>query len=161
LDPRNEAVLAYLEVEPTAPPETNTAWVIDGYALSTHPDLCDRVKEINEAAGEAAAFRYLYGKPALVAENGVIVAFGGGTYLFCLRLARTEVDRRLVGERKEKLSDFPLLRDKQLQLEQLVEGEWTRVDPWTVEVPKEEGLAKLATLVTSAVENAAGQHPPR
>ena len=154
-------MLAYLEVERMASPETNTAWVIDGYSLSTHPDLCDRVKAINEAAGRAAVFRYLYGKPALVAENGVIVAFGGGTYVFCVRLPRAEVDARLVGQRKEKLSGVPLLRERQLQLEKLVEGEWTRVDPWTVEVPKEEGLAELATLVARAVENAADQHPPR
>jgi len=38
------------------------------------------VKEINEAAGEPATFRYLYGRQALVAENGVIVAFAEGTY---------------------------------------------------------------------------------
>ena len=154
-------MLAYLEVEPVASPDTNTAWVIGGYSLSTHPGLCDRVEEINEAAGEPAVFRYLFGKPALVAENGVIVAFGGGTYVFCVRLPRAEVDPRLVGERKDKLSDVPLLREKQLQLEKLVEGEWTRVDPWTVDVPKDEGLAELATLVTRAVENAAGGRPPR
>ena len=69
MDPRNEAVLAYLEVERMASPETNTAWVIDGYSLSTHPDLCDRVKAINEAAGRAAVFRYLYGKPARISAR--------------------------------------------------------------------------------------------
>ena len=37
----------------------------------------------------------------------------------------------------------------------------TLATPWTVEVPKEEGLAELATLVARAVENAADQHPPR
>jgi hypothetical protein len=143
-------VLAYLEVERIAVPDTNTAWVIDGYSLSTHPDLCDRVREINELAGEPTTFRYLYGKPVLVAENGTIVAFAGGTYVFCVRVARSEVDPRLVGERKEKLSDFSALRAKQLQLEELVAGEWTRVDPWTVEVPKDEGLTMLATLVRDA-----------
>ena len=99
--PENEAVLAYLESERVAAPETSSAWVIDGYSLSTHPDLCDRVKEVNEAAGEPAELRYLYGKPALIAGNGVIVAFAGGTYVFCVRLPRREIDPRLVGERRE------------------------------------------------------------
>jgi hypothetical protein len=160
VDPRNEAVLAYLEVEPVASLDTNTAWVIGGYSLSTHPDLCDLVKEVNEAAGQPAQFRYLYGKPALVADNGVIVAFGGGTYVFCVRLPQVEVDPRLVGERKEKLAEHPLLREKQLQLEALVEGDWTRIDPWTVEVPKDEGLQQLATHLQRAVENASDERPP-
>jgi len=43
VDPRNEAVLRYLEVERVAPPDTNGRWVIDGYSLATHPDLFDRV----------------------------------------------------------------------------------------------------------------------
>jgi len=161
VDPRNEAVLRHLEVERVAPPDTNTAWVIDGYSLSTHPDLCDRVKEVNEAAGAPAELRYVYGKPVLVADNGVIVAFGGGNYVFCVRLRRAEVDPRLVGERKEKLSQYPLLREKQLQLEQLVDGDWTRVDPWTVAVPKDEGLELLAALLLRAVENVAHGDPPR
>jgi hypothetical protein len=88
VDPRNEAVLRYLEVERVAPPDTNGAWVIGGYSLSTHPELCDRVKKVNEAAGARAEFRYVTGKPALVAANGVIVAFGGGTYVFAVRLPR-------------------------------------------------------------------------
>jgi hypothetical protein len=121
-----------------APPETNTAWVIDGYALSTHPDLCERVKEINELAGEPAEFRFLYGKPALVAPDGRIVAFGAGTHVFCLRVAREEVDARLLVERE--------------QPEGLPADEWTGVDPWTVEVPKGEGLEQLAVLVRRAVE---------
>ena len=159
--PENEAVLAHLGVERVASPDTNTAWVIDGYSLSTHPELCDRVKEVNEAAGEPATFRYLYGKPALIATNGVIVAFGGGTYVFCVRLPRAEVDPRLVGERKEKLSEHPLLREKQLELEALVEGAWTRVDPWTVEVPKDEGLEQLAAHLQHAVKNASDGRPPQ
>jgi hypothetical protein len=57
------------------------------------------VKEINEAAGEPATFRYLYGRPALVAENGAIVAFAAGTYIFCVRLLQSDVDPRLVAER--------------------------------------------------------------
>ena len=150
----NEDVLAYLETERAAPPETNTGWVIDGYSLSTHPDLCDRVKQINEAAGRPATFRYLYGKPVLVAENGVIVAFAGGTYVYCVRLPRGEVDQRLVGERKEKLSEHPVLRVMELQLDALVEGDWTRIDAWAVDVPDDERLAALAALLQRAVENA-------
>jgi hypothetical protein len=148
----NKEVLAYLESDRVAPADTNTAWVIDGYSLSTHPDLCDRVKEINEAAGEPATFEYRYGRPVLVTPNGTIVAFGGGTYVFCVRLPREQVDPRLVGKRLEKLSEHQLLREKQLQLDALVEGEWTRVDPWAVDVPKDGGLTLLGSLIQRAIE---------
>jgi hypothetical protein len=147
-------VLEYLSFERVASPDTTTAFVIDGYSLSTHPDLCDRLKEINDAAGRPAEFRYLYGKPVLIAHNGVIVAFAGGTYVFCLRLPRSEVDPRVVGERKDKLSERPLLRNKQEQLEALVAADWTRVDPWTIDVPKTEGLELLAGLLRQAADKA-------
>jgi hypothetical protein len=88
------------------------------------------------------------------------VGFGGGTYVFCVRLPRAELDPRLVGKRKEKLSGHELLRRKQLQLEKLVQDDWTRVDPWTVDIPKEKGLQELAALVRRAAKSAAGQ-PPR
>jgi hypothetical protein len=90
--------------------------------------------------------------PVLVAPGGAIVAFAAGTHVFCLRLPRQEVDPRLVGERKEKLSDQTVLRTKQLQLDELVERAWSRIDPWTVDVPKDEGLTALADLVHRAVE---------
>ena len=118
------------------------------------------MKEINETADEPATFRYLYGRPALLAPNGVIVAFGGGTYVFCLRLPRADVDPGLIGQRLEQLSEHEGLRRKQLQLEELVQGDWTRVDPWTVEIPREEGLRQLAALLRRAVENATGEHSP-
>jgi len=144
VDPRNEAVLRYLEVERVAPPDTNGPWVIDGYSLATHPDLCDRVKAVNEAAGAPAEFRYMKGKPALVAANGVIVAFGGGTYVFAVRLPHSRVDPPLRGKIH---NDAP-------RLEALTSSDWTLVDPWTVEVPKEEGLGQLAALIVGAVEQA-------
>ncbi len=127
-----------------ASPETNTAWVIDGYSLLTHPDLCARVREVNTLAGDPATFRYLYGRPTLVTENEVIVAFGAGTHIFCVRVPASTVDERLVGARGPALG-----------------VEWARVDPWTVELPKEEGLQELAALVKRAVENATGGHPGR
>ena len=78
--PENEAVLAYLEVEQLPSWRTSESpWIVEGYPLATHPDLCDRVAEVNTAAGEKATFRYLYGAAALIAENGVIVAFAAGT----------------------------------------------------------------------------------
>jgi len=147
-------VIDYLRSERVASPDTTTAFVIDGYTLSTHPDLFDRVKEVNVAAGEPAEFRYLYGKPVLVAKTGVIVAFAGGTYVFCVRLPRSEVDPRLVGERKEKLSGHELLRTKQLELEALVAEDWTRIDPWTIDVPRAEGLALLAAILQRALADA-------
>lgn len=133
----NEAVLSYLEVERVAAPGTTGPWVKDGYSLSTHPDVCDRVEQINEAAGEPPAFRYLYGRPALVAENGVVVAFGAGTYIFCVRVSRDEVDARLVADRGPALGP-----------------DWTCVDPWTVEIPKDEGLRQLTDLVLTALARA-------
>jgi hypothetical protein len=158
--PENDAVLGYLVSERMASPDTNTAWVIDGYSLSTHPDLCDRVKQINDAAGRPAGFRWIYGRPTLFAKNGVIVAFATGTYVFCLRLPRSEVDARLVGERKEDLSAHELLRRKQEELDALVSGDWTRVDPWTVDVPKAEGLRLLSSLLMHAVERVTSSSPP-
>lgn len=145
MDSRNEAVLTYLEVERVAPPDTNGPWVIDGYSLSTHPDLCDRVEEINAAAGEPAELRYLFGKPALVAANGVIVAFGGGTYVFAVRLPRSQVDPPLLGK----------IHDDAKKLEALTAHDWTLVNPWTVAVLKDEGLQQLAALVGRAVANSA------
>ena len=134
-------MLAYLAVERVAPTGTNTMWVIDGYSLSTHPDLCDRVRELRDAA----EFRFAFGRPVLAAANGVIVAFGAGTHIFCVRVPLAAVDPRLVVEAGPDLG-----------------REWTRVDPWTVGVPRAEGLAALAALVRRAVENAAdGDSAPR
>src|SRR5437773_2690719 len=113
---RNREVLDYLEAERVAPRDTNSPWVIDGYSLATHPDLCDRLEKVNAAAGEPAVLGYRFGKPVLIAGNGIIVGFAGGTYVLCLRLPRDSVDPRLVGRRREKLSEHPLLRRKQEQL---------------------------------------------
>jgi hypothetical protein len=128
--------------------------VIDGYSLSTHPDLCDRIKEINQAAGEPAAFRFLFGKPALIAARELVVAFGAGTHIFCVRLPRAMVEARLTVPSTDEPPHSPLLLAKQLQLEELLAHEWTRLDRWAVAVPKEEGLAELAALVARSVENA-------
>ena len=98
----NEAVLAYLYVEQLPSWRDSTSvWVVDGYSLSTHPDLCERVEEINAAAREPAQFRYLYGKPVLTAENGVIVAFANGTHTFCVRLPVGECDPAVPDEAAE------------------------------------------------------------
>jgi hypothetical protein len=144
MDPRNKAVLDYLEVERVAPAGTNGLWVVDGYSVSTHPDLCDRVREVNEAAGRPAELRHLYGRPALVAANGVIVAFGTGTYVLCVRVPRARVDPDLLGT----------IHDDASRLTTLTERGWTLVQPWPVDVPREEGLARVAGLVRRAVERA-------
>src|SRR5919199_566148 len=98
--PENAAVLAYLHVEQRPEwRESTSIWVVDGYPLNTHPDLCDRVEEINAAAGAGATFRYLYGNPALVAPNGVIVVFARGTHILCVRLPGGECDADLIATR--------------------------------------------------------------
>jgi hypothetical protein len=59
----------------------------------------------------------------------VLVAFGAGTHIFCLRLPREHVGPLAV-TRADPPAKQPLLRRKQLELEALVAGEWTRADPW-------------------------------
>ena len=88
----NEAVLAYLETEQLPSwRESTSPWVVDGYALSTHPDLCERVEALAGAAG--GRFGYVYGRPAVATEDGVMVAFAAGTHIFCLRLPSDEWTR--------------------------------------------------------------------
>ena len=131
----NDAVLAYLEVERVAPAGTNRMWVIDGYSLSTHPDLCDHLERLNHEAGTPATFGYRYGRPVLEAA-GVIVAFAAGTHIMCVRVPRAAVDARLFVEGRPDLGP-----------------EWTRVDPFTVDVPRAEGHALLAGLIRRAVDD--------
>ena len=116
----------------------------DGYALATHPDLCERVEQLNEAAGHPAELRYLFGKPALVTANGVVVALGGGTYVFAIRLPADAVDQRLHGK----------IHDNRERLEALTSRGWTLVDPWAIALPKQEGLEALADLILRAVGSA-------
>src|SRR5689334_14261655 len=108
LPPENTAVLRYLHVDQLPGWRTSKSiWIVDGYSLATHPDLCDRVNEINDAAGRPATFRYLYGKPALIAGNGVIAAFAQGTHIFCVRLPVDECDPELLAPPREADSKFP------------------------------------------------------
>jgi hypothetical protein len=65
----------------------------------------------------------------------VIVAFGAGTHIFCLCLPREEVGP-LAATR----------RDESEKLQELLAGEWTRVDPW----PGETAAALAAALRRSA-----------
>jgi len=151
----NDAVLDYLFAEQLPGWRTSKSiWIVDGYSLSTHPDLCDRVAEINDAAERPATYRYLYGKPALVAENGVIVAFAQGTHIFCVRLPDDECDRELLAPPRVADSRFPVIAQKQHELDALTAGEWTRLDPYTVNLPREEGLSRLADHASRAVATA-------
>ena len=153
--PENQDVLSYLHVEQLPSwRESKSIWIVDGYSLTTHPDLCDRVKEINTAAGEPASFRFLYGKPALVAANGVIVAFANGTHTFCARLPVEECDPEVLAPPRAADSRFPVLLAKQRELDALTAGKWTRLDPYTVHVPRAEGLTRLADHVARAVATA-------
>jgi hypothetical protein len=124
----NEEVLAYLETEQLPSwRESDSPWIVEGYPLSTHPDLCERIEALAAAAG--GTFGYLYGKPVVVADRGVIVAFGAGTHIFCLRLPREECGPIVVTP-EDPPARHPLLRRKQLERQALVAGGWTRVDPW-------------------------------
>jgi hypothetical protein len=124
----NEAVLAYLETEQLPSwRESDSPWIVEGYLLTTHPDLCERIEALAATAG--GTFGYLYGKPVVVADGGVIVAFAAGTHIFCLRLPREECEP-LVVTREDPPARHPLLRRKQLEREALTAGGWTRVDPW-------------------------------
>jgi hypothetical protein len=153
--PENTAVLRYLHVDQLPGWRTSKSiWIVDGYSLATHPDLCDRVQEINGAASEPASFRYLYGKPALVAGNGVIAAFAQGTHIFCVRLPVDECEPELLAPPREADSRFAVIAQKQHELDALTAGDWTRLDPYTVRVPREEGLARLADHVARAVATA-------
>jgi hypothetical protein len=139
--PENEAVLAYLETEQLPSwRESDSPWIVDGYALSTHPDLCERVEALAATAG--GRFGYLFGRPVVVGDCDVIVAFAAGTHIFCIRLPRAECGS-LVVTREDEPARYPLLRRKQLELEALVAGEWTRVDPWA-----DEASTALAAALT-------------
>ena len=153
--PENDAVLRYLWVEQLPGWRTSTSiWIVEGYSLATHPDLCDRLKEINDATGRPAIFRFFYGKPSLVADNGVIVAFAQATHIFCVRLPDDACDPELLAPSREADSRFPVIAQKQHELDALTAGEWTRLDPYTVNVPREEGLLRLADHVSRAVATA-------
>jgi len=148
----NDAVLAYLEVEQLPEwRESKSPWVVEGYALTTHPDLCDRVQEVNAAVDGKATFRFLYGKPVLIAENGVIVAFANGTHTFCVRLALADCDPELIDAHRYPPSRFPIVQQKQRRLAALAAEDWTRLDPYTVNVPKAEGLARLGAHLERAI----------
>src|SRR3954447_5737833 len=85
----NDAVLAYLEHEQHPSWRTSDSpWIKDGYALVTHPDLCEFLASIDDRDGAKTTFRYLYGKPALIAASVVIVAFAQVTHIVGVRLPR-------------------------------------------------------------------------
>jgi hypothetical protein len=137
-DDENEEVLAYLRTEQLESwKESTSPWIVEGYALTTHPDLCERVEQINAALGGVTEMRYLFGKPALLTQDGIIIAFATGTYVFCVRLRREDCAPELIGERREPLSRFPVLRRKQLELDALTAEKWTRLDPWANDVVRQ------------------------
>jgi len=141
--PENEAVLGYLETEQLPSwRESDSPWIVDGYALSTHPDLCERVEVLAATAG--GAFGYVYGRPVVVGGRDVMVAFGAGTHIFCLRLPR-EACAAVAVTREDEPARHPQLRRKQLELEALTASEWTRVDPWADEAASalEAALTRL------------------
>jgi hypothetical protein len=68
------------------------------------------------AAAAGGRFGWVYGRPAVATDVGVMVAFGAGTHIFCLRLPREECGALAMAD------------------EAPVAGDWTRVDPWRPEV---------------------------
>jgi hypothetical protein len=151
----NDAVLAYLESEQHPSWRTSDSpWIKDGYALVTHPDLCEFLASIDERAGANTTFRYLYGKPALIAMNDVVVAFAQGTHIVCVRLPRDLCDADFVDARDDPVPNHPLLRAKRRELERLVAGDWTRIDPWRTGFEREERDARVSALLERAVSRA-------
>lgn len=153
--PENAAVLAYLTSEKLESwSEVDSPWIVEGYVLEAHPDLVARLGEIGAAAGTATALRYLYGKAALLFGRGVIGAFAAGTHVLCMRVPRDACDPELVfdPERYRRPANRePLLLAKQRELDRLVDGDWTRVDPWPHGLQRYEGTRRLAALLDRAV----------
>jgi hypothetical protein len=80
--PENEAVLAYLETEQLPSwRESDSPWIVDGLPALDASGLCERIEALAAAAG--GTFGYLYGRPVVVADGGVVVAFGAGTHILC------------------------------------------------------------------------------
>ena len=61
-----------------------------------------------------------------------IVAFAKGTHTFCVRLPAGACDTDLLAPPREADSRFPALAQKQRELDALTAGEWTRLDPYSV-----------------------------
>ena len=152
----NDAVLAYLEHEQLPSWRTSDSpWIKDGYVLETHPDLCEFLASIDDRAGAKTTFRYLYGKPALIAKNDdVVVAFAQGTHIVCLRLPRDGCDAEFIYTREDPVPNHPLLQAKRRELERLVAGDWTRIDPWRTGFEREERDARVTALLERAVSRA-------
>src|ERR687883_574437 len=80
----NEAVLAYLETEQLPSwRESDSPWIVDGYALSTHPDLCERVKALAAMAG--GRFGYFSGGPVGGGAADFTGASAAGPHFFSPR----------------------------------------------------------------------------
>jgi hypothetical protein len=58
-------------------------WVVGGYVVTTHPDLVAWTAQVADAV--AAAFVFVCGGPALVAEDGRVLGWGRGTHDFVIR----------------------------------------------------------------------------
>jgi hypothetical protein len=83
--PANTVVLAELKRHAFPARLSDEPFVLDGYTLSTHPDLEERLFEL-AAALPMDCRSSAFGKPVLTAPNGVIFAVAGGMFELALRI---------------------------------------------------------------------------
>lgn len=84
--PENAIVLAHLRQVALPARPSDEPFVLDGYALRTHPDLAERLDEL-AAALPTECRASAFGVPVLVAPSGVVFAVAGGTSEVALRVA--------------------------------------------------------------------------
>ena len=156
--PENEAVFGYLYVEQLPSWRTSKSiWIVDGYSLSTHPDLCERVQAIMARLGTPYYTRI--DAPATPDQKARLLKLSPGALAgaalagepIVAALAAEDCDAELFAPPREPDSRFRVIAQKQRELDALTAAGWTRLDPYTVNVPKDEGLARLADHVARAV----------
>jgi hypothetical protein len=132
----NRTLIASLKRQAVVPNERQRSqWDIDGYELHAHPDLVERLGQLGE--GSHRDVTAAYGLPVLVRPIGRPFAVAVGTSTLLLRVG-VEPDDVL-------MSDAPSwFRAKG----------WVSVDAWQVDLPREEGTARLRKWVGEAFDKA-------
>jgi hypothetical protein len=121
-----------------------SAYAIDGYELRAHPDLEERLRQLNTGTGGGSVVGFR-GYPVILDPAGVVRVLATGTSGLLLRLAEGPERDAIIA-----LGGGPA--------PELGPG-WTRADPWLSDVPATEGSARLRGCIAAAL---AGSHagPP-